>query len=107
MKHITLNIGTEFRADGLPLTQRERLDGMRAIEEAAMKLFSGVTVIPTWGGWRNPAGEVVNEEGLQIDILTDSPTARADALTFAQQAKSRLQQQSVLLRVADVEAEVV
>lgn len=107
MKQITINIGTEHRADGLPLTERERLDGMRAIERDAMAVFNGVTVIPTWGGWRNPAGEVVTEEGLQVEILTDSPTAHADALTLAQHAKEHMRQQSVLLRVQDVAAEFV
>lgn len=107
MKHITLNIGTEHRADGLPLTERERVDGMKAIEREALAVFGGVTVIPVWGGWRNPAGETITEEGLQVEILTDSPTAHADALTLAKSAKAHMLQQSVLLRVADVAAEFV
>ena len=107
MKHITLNIGTERRGDGLPLTERERLDGMHAIEKAALDIFGGVTIIPIWGGWRNPEGETVTEEGLQLDIVTDSLTADADALTLATRAKAELHQQSVLLRVQDVEGRFV
>lgn len=107
MKHITLNIGTERRGDGLPLTKRERVDGMKDIERLTLDLFQGVTITPTWGGWRDPSGEIVTEEGLQIDILTESPTARADALTLAQRAKAALFQQSVLMRVQDVDAEFV
>lgn len=107
MKHITLNIGTERRGDGLPLTERERLDGMHRIEKVALDLFGSVTISPAWGGWRNPAGEVVTEETLQIDIVTESPTAGADALTLAQEAKQALGQQSVLLYTNEVESELV
>lgn len=104
MKHITLNIGTERRGDGLPLTQRERVEGMKQIEKATLEIFDGVTISSTWGGWRDPRGEIVTEEGLQIEVLTDSPTARADALTLAQRAKAALFQESVLVRVEDVDA---
>lgn len=107
MKHITLNIGTEIRGDGLPLTDNERLAGMKGVEAAALNLFGGLTVTPTWGGWRNPAGETVTEEGIQVDILTDRPEAEASARNLAAQAKALLQQQSVLLQIRDTTAEFV
>lgn len=107
MKHITLNIGTEIRGDGLPLTDSERLTGMKEIEAAALALFGGVTVIPTWGAWRNPAGDTVTEEGIQLDILSDRPEAEASARNLAARAKELLHQQSVLLRVRETEAEFI
>lgn len=107
MKHITLNIGTEIRGDGLPLTDSERLAGMKEIEAAALALFGGVTVIPTWGAWRNPAGDTVTETGIQLDILSDLPQAEASARNLAAQAKALLHQQSVLLAIRDTTAEFV
>ena len=107
MKHITLNIGTEIRADGLPLTDSERLSGMKAIEANALDVFGGVTIVPTWGAWRNSAGETVTEEGIQLDILTDQPEAEASARNLAAQAKALLHQQSVLLQIRDTTAEFV
>jgi hypothetical protein len=107
MIQITLNIGTEIRGDGLPLTSRELADGLRTIESEGIRLFGGYTVTQTLGAWRAPSGAVHVEKGISIEILTDRDHARTLALELAAQARDAMRQACVLLRVAEVSGEFV
>lgn len=109
MIHIQMNIGAELTRDGLPLTARERCDGLKAIEAQAIRDFGGFTALPTAGAWRN-GDDVHSESGIQLEILTDlsdGPSLRACVRSLAETARDALRQQCVLVRVRECEAEFV
>lgn len=110
MIQITLNIGCEQRADGIPLTEREQAEGIRAIEAEALRTFGGFTLQKTMGAWRAPSGDVATEAGISLEVLTDlsdGASLRESAKQLARVARDAMRQQCVLLRVREVEAEFV
>ena len=110
MKQITINVGVELRADGLPLTERERAEGLRAMHAGIMGLFGGYTIIPVGGAWRDETGREFTEEGFQLEILADDDAGLAlehKVRTAAACVKQALQQKSVLVRVRECHAEFV
>lgn len=88
-------IGTEFTKTGarispsfLPVATKDIL--LRASQE-----FGGVTITRGQGAWVNPAGELVEEACIILDIGTED-TAKVDQ--FAAFCRDTLSQQSVAVQ---------
>lgn len=105
MRKITVQCGTEFDKDGIPIDSADRTYFARLIRDFAVERFSGVTFTDTLGSWKNDKGEIVSESGWQIVVLTDN--AVLSATLFADVVKRYLKQSSVILIVEDVDAKFV
>lgn len=62
--------GTGFDRNQNPLTVEERRFGLNQIKQGAVEIFGGYTLVDTEGGWRNPAGVLVEETGKSLVIYT-------------------------------------
>jgi hypothetical protein len=91
------------------LTDSERAHGRRAVNAAYIEACGGFTCYAVSGGWRNDAGVVVEENGLQYEVVADVPeeTAHDTGHKLATVARDAFKQESVLLRVVPVQAEFV
>lgn len=79
---------------GRVIPAHTRVASIAAIEQAAAAAFGGFTIRPVRGGWVNPAGHLVTEQGEELTLLTDDgPGVEA----FAQIVGRELNQHSVVV----------
>ena len=109
MYQITINIGTQFRGDGLPLTDNERAAGRREVERMYLETRGGFTRYQVSGGWRDTVGQTHEENGLQYEVVADidEEQAHKTGRMLALAAQSAFKQDTILLRVLPIVAEFV
>ncbi len=104
MKRITIGAGTGRDKNGLPIGSTDREQARKTVSEFATDLFGGVTFFYTYGAWREPAGNVVNENGWSVVVYAETDQW-AEAL--AVKVRDALNQQMVYLVVEDIAARMV
>lgn len=92
-----IGFGVGSNCDGEPMTPREVTAGLASIRREACELFGGYTLTPTTGGWVNPVGVLVEENGYTLTILVKCGVSARDVASFARRLGRRLYQHSVVL----------
>lgn len=118
---IQIIAGVEYYGNGERSPASMRANAITAIAAYTVDRFGGVTIRDHIGSWRNPkTGFVVSENGITVEVLTDSPlrtnsvhpdehihAIREQANALATFIKSLLQQSSVVVVIDEPEIEFV
>lgn len=105
---LEFGFGVGLDANQNRLTVEERRTGLDWIKKVSVNLFGGYTLTETQGGWRNPAGIVVEEPGFTLTVYTTPaqhglPT-RIDILIDT--IKAALHQEAVCITQSLVNSEI-
>lgn len=96
MKQYVIGMGIEFDRDNNRLSVDDRESALKRIRHNAMIQFGGFTEIDVVGGWINPDGKAVREQGKQISLIVSDDKVK-DVPSFAQYVAATLRQHSVVL----------
>ena len=99
MKKITISVGLANRV-GQPIKSEVPV---RQLKARLTRLFGGITVQPTIGGWVNEEGDLLEEQSLQITIYTEE-AQRAAVVDVLQQFTKATDQESAMLVVEESSA---
>lgn len=98
-----LGFGIQFDRDGKALDAFETAATIQYIIDRASREFGGCFLTGGRGGWIDPNGSLVLEDGAQLHIVTDRD--RGSVVDLAQAIKTHLNQASVILIEQPVRAE--
>lgn len=103
MNRVEIGVGVERDRDGVTVNYlQSKIENVRW---RASKEFGGVAIIICDGGWIDPNGEFVGEQGIIIRI-DNVPAAKLDrARVFAEWVKKIFNQTAVAYSVTEVNTE--
>lgn len=109
MKRITIGCGIQYDKAGRILTQPRQTAARAVIVQRAVDWFGGVTILDTYGAWKDAVGKVVIEKGWSIVVYAGEYPADQPAVAdnFAAFVRDTLNQQAVFLIVEEVDATLV
>lgn len=107
---IEFGFGAGEDSVGRLLLQSEVEIGLQKIRQRAVEWFGGYTLTKTQGGWRNPAGWLVEEQGYTLSILVDPSTVllkdfgyRLEITYMVSVIKQALRQQAVVVMLTPID----
>lgn len=75
---IEFGFGVGLDRNQSPIDGVQREDALHLITSECVRLFGGYTLTQTTGGWRNPAGVLVQEPGYTLMATVPNPLANAE-----------------------------
>ena len=104
MKLLTFIVGTGENRHGDLISEKDKRIALDKIRAMLASEFGGYTESATLGGWMNPQGKLVTEQGRKFEVYTYKTE---NALDCANTMARLLNQHSVVLSKSDVISEFV
>src|SRR5689334_21475876 len=98
---VEIGFGIGNDRNGFPIKARTLQHNKTAIETRAVHEFGGYTWINTSGGWMNPKGVCVKEQGMTLLLLGSGDVFVKRARDFAVDLRDDLKQECVCFTVSE------
>jgi hypothetical protein len=101
MNKIEFGFGVGKNKNNEVITDLDRESALAVIRKEAAAVFGGYTLFSPTGGWRNPAGVLVEEPGYTLMVLvSDANNFTIDC--FAAYIRGAFQQEAVVVTITPV-----
>lgn len=107
MFKITVQCGYEFDKDGKRIHPEKYLAARTLIMQKGTELFDGITVIDTYGAWKNDKDEVVTEKGWKFESFSIYTNPGDLSLGLALFIRDILNQASVIIQWGETNAKFI